>query len=794
MTNFTKSILKKIGIGFSMLIFCLTATSLTAQTPDYTLTVSSPASIAGNYPVLIGAFGYNTNSPSCQISGQLSAATDNTGSTLGCNAITQDLSGKIAVIDRGTCEFGVKVFNAQRRGAIAVIIVNNAPSPPYILMGSGTVVRADSLRIPAFFITQADGNKIKAQLANNVTVTISQIPPTLPSAAAEPIIWGGQAGQGDFTGGLNGWTTNTLSCNNGAAPDTAKIWRWSSDGTVRGACGVSYVFSPTRCSGAAVLESDFADSGGDSCGVTGVGACPSPHAAELVSPNINISASTSTADLVLRYYQATREFDATYLVAWTTDGGVTWDTTEVNTDLDETAPVPSIQRVNLEGTQGEDSLRVKFIFDGDYYYWAIDDVYIVELADNNLSVNPFFAVAPNYATPLSQVEPIAFLADVENVGAKPQTNVKLNASVFYRPNATTAFTQVFSADKSYGTVPAGALVENLPFSQTYRPNAIGQYVGGYEISSDSADAQADNNEQAFNFFVEQSRFSKDAAPTTALRPSDIGWEPNEDRSWAWGNYYFLPKGKGFYVQSVTFGLSTTAPVAGRELLLTLYKWNDANGNALADPAERVALNFASYIIRGTEAFNSLVTIPFPDPTETNTQLEDSTAYLMMAEYLAEDQAVFFMSASEAIDYGGMILVTDSLNRPRYASVLGVNDDLSSIPYSTGAFGTETVPSIRMTIGTTPSSTQDLSKLDNEFTVFPNPATESINMQLNLQKQAQTATVRLFDVSGKLVNQWSYDNVQKERYQYPVQNLAGGIYFLQVVTEQGAGTQKFSVQR
>lgn len=45
----------------------------------------------------------------------------------GCTAFTNDLTGKIALITRGTCEFGVKVLNAENAGAIGAIVCNDAP-------------------------------------------------------------------------------------------------------------------------------------------------------------------------------------------------------------------------------------------------------------------------------------------------------------------------------------------------------------------------------------------------------------------------------------------------------------------------------------------------------------------------------------------------------------------------------------------------------------------------------------------------------------------------------------------
>ena len=50
--------------------------------------------------------------------------------TDGCSPLTNAaaVAGNIALIDRGTCGFIVKVKNAQNAGAIAVIIANNSPA------------------------------------------------------------------------------------------------------------------------------------------------------------------------------------------------------------------------------------------------------------------------------------------------------------------------------------------------------------------------------------------------------------------------------------------------------------------------------------------------------------------------------------------------------------------------------------------------------------------------------------------------------------------------------------------
>lgn len=85
-----------------------------------------------------------------------SEGTDGTP-TDGCQASTSSLANKIAIIDRGSCNFTVKVANAQAAGAKGVLIVNNVAGkafPP-----SGTDRR---IKIPSAMVSKTDGDVLKA--------------------------------------------------------------------------------------------------------------------------------------------------------------------------------------------------------------------------------------------------------------------------------------------------------------------------------------------------------------------------------------------------------------------------------------------------------------------------------------------------------------------------------------------------------------------------------------------------------------------------------------------------------
>lgn len=134
------------------------------------LDVNSPTGIAGPYNSTSATFGPGLPNP--PITADIVLAEDNTApANDGCETLTNaaQLSGKIALIDRGACNFTVKVESAQIAGALAVIIVNNVAGSPIQIGGTSNTVN-----IPSIMISQADGDLIKAQLQLGVVnATIS---------------------------------------------------------------------------------------------------------------------------------------------------------------------------------------------------------------------------------------------------------------------------------------------------------------------------------------------------------------------------------------------------------------------------------------------------------------------------------------------------------------------------------------------------------------------------------------------------------------------------------------------
>src|SRR5256714_7070796 len=108
----------------------------------------------------------NAGTTTAQVSGSVAT----TSAADACSTVSSTVSGKIALIDRGTCNFTVKVKNAQNAGAIGAIIANLSSSPNTPTLGMGG---ADStVAIPAVLISFNDGNTLKGQLSSGLNVSL----------------------------------------------------------------------------------------------------------------------------------------------------------------------------------------------------------------------------------------------------------------------------------------------------------------------------------------------------------------------------------------------------------------------------------------------------------------------------------------------------------------------------------------------------------------------------------------------------------------------------------------------
>ena len=140
---------------------------------QYPLTINSPAGIAGQYQGISAGFGPGL--PAIPLTADLALVDDGTGDVLdACSPLINGatVSGKIAVILRGTCGFTNKVQAAQDAGAVGVIVVNNVAGAPFAMGGASATIT-----IPSIMVSDLDGALIIAQLQAPVVVNGSIVDP-----------------------------------------------------------------------------------------------------------------------------------------------------------------------------------------------------------------------------------------------------------------------------------------------------------------------------------------------------------------------------------------------------------------------------------------------------------------------------------------------------------------------------------------------------------------------------------------------------------------------------------------
>ncbi|MFD2551712.1 T9SS-dependent M36 family metallopeptidase [Bizionia sediminis] len=160
-------------------------------------------SFAGSYGAVNPAAGNGSNLPgigTTPVTADVQLVNDGSMSpTLGCNPVA-DLTGKIAIIRRGTCTFVEKIQNAQNAGAVAVIVVNhnNPDNDPnyteYVNMSGETT---PPLAIPSVFMNNTNGEALIAAMQNEtVNVTLQGPSPYFIDGSLDNMIVAHEYGHG----------------------------------------------------------------------------------------------------------------------------------------------------------------------------------------------------------------------------------------------------------------------------------------------------------------------------------------------------------------------------------------------------------------------------------------------------------------------------------------------------------------------------------------------------------------------------------------------------------------------
>lgn len=773
------------------------ALSVQAQ---YTLTVGGT-----DYPLQIADVGQFEGD---LITANIAAIGDACGSMDG-------VSGAIAVMNLSdACHPAASATAASNAGAVATIVCGITNSNgnlffPFETNDDGAIISGSGVTTPTFTMDATQCETILAATGTSamLELKVADCMRDIPANA----VWG-LNGEGEFDGGLNGWT---ISNDNGFKYDAkGKLDRGAYNNNA------NQIGSPTLCNGAVVADSSFGDNGGEP-GNFQSGLCPSASGVfcetELTSPVIDLS-SVETDGIFLQFFQAVRQFNSEFQLLVSTDGGSTFpDTIALNSQVETNSDhIQENVTVPLCGVDGASELVLRFRYRGYYYYWAIDDVFLLNdgFADARVNEN-FTAQVPSYESPVSQNDQIALLADLENIGNGPARDLVLEATVFNEDSG-----QIVSmASLNYEDLAGCMTDENHLFTDLLNmPNEKGSYRLIYDLKS-SNDNASENNTRTLNFKISDNTFAKcEASDATA----SIAFP--DQAFFTLANAYHVTNSKDadgddLYINEIRVGIDGSAENAVPGTVnVSVYEWVDLNNNQEVDqdlgvgvPERNKVYSTSILVIGADEGLNDYTISLGADAIKT----KDNTTYLITISGNPNDanqQYRFLAADSEAnrnyyygatalawgpgsadgtLPEGGLGTVTENpLNMTRVGSMggtgSGVDDEDTRRLFQVNNF-TALINMFVAKEGVT--NTEEINEQIG-VTVFPNPATTNVTVELALENVSDNVNLQFIDAQGKVVKSVDYNNVINDKLNVNVEDLTTGVYMINIRTAEGMTSTRF----
>jgi len=129
------------------------------------LAVNAPAAIAGTYEAAESAIGVPLD-----VAGPLTGDLVIADPLDACTPLTNGaaMAGKIALVQRGACNFSNKHLEAQAVGAVGILVFNNVAGDPIVMGGSSA-----GITIPGLMVSLADGSLIHSTISGGDTVNVT---------------------------------------------------------------------------------------------------------------------------------------------------------------------------------------------------------------------------------------------------------------------------------------------------------------------------------------------------------------------------------------------------------------------------------------------------------------------------------------------------------------------------------------------------------------------------------------------------------------------------------------------
>jgi len=449
------------------------------------------------------------------------------------------------------------------------------------------------------------------------------------------------------------------------------------------------------------------------------------------------------------FEQSYRTYLDTRIIRISNDGGVNWVDFVVTDGTEPTAqnsPNPDVYSINISSVAGgNDSVKVQINYQGNWgWYWAIDDMKIIETDEYDLKLQKtlfgtdgaFGARLQYFQIPSAQVAPINFGGILKNIGVEDITDAGFTAEVTGTYNGVAA--------------PINLIAETTDTvwcSNTFTPNASNAtYAVTVAATTSSTEPDVTNNtlpniDISVNDFI----YARDNGQI-------LGGIGNSGDGYEVGHIYDIFETTTLYGIDAFLNANSEP---GAEIFVKLYSIDQAGDFQFMDES-------AAYVI--TEAdLGQKISLPLGSPVELNA----NEAYLAMVG-----------SYGDGGNSNDLITASSGSTTPQTTFYYDYTDQ-------TWYYTTSNVM-VRMNFD--PNLVGIEESKDTQVSIYPNPASEVINIHSN---KLLNATVSVTDLTGKVVKNSTISGLTAS---INTSGLNNGIFFVTITDGNSTSTQKVVIRK
>ena len=400
---------------------------------------------------------------------------------------------------------------------------------------------------------------------------------------------------------------------------------------------------------------------------------------------------------------------------------------------DQNTANPEVSSVDISATAGGMSQVLVQVYynDNDYWgwYWAVDDIRINEIDafDADLvdviagSTGYWQEVLPYFQVPAAQVAPIEFKGVVKNVGVDD-----VNATFM------ATYTGVYDGVSDPMLLSQG-VQDTLTCLTTLTPPASNAtHTIEYMVTTTEVEEDELNNVAAsYTFEVNDFIYARDAGTST-------GGTYNAGNEYESGNIFDI------YSDATIYGIDVVIDaqsVEGAEVRVKLYSIDDATGD----------------FVFVTESDITLINAE--DLGNTKSFILQSASMLMTGQsYL-----VVVATYGDGGVSNDVVVATAGISSPNTSYYYDGTD-------ATWYYSTST-PMVRMNFNPNLASIEETT--NNSFEVYPNPASDVVNIKFN---DATNAAISVLNLAGKEVMTSTVNGTQTS---FSTSSLTNGVYLIKV---------------